>query len=510
MKNIIFIFFIVLSVFSAFADDLGKKPNFRSIKTTVYEAVLEDTVWKPGAVVDHVVYERFNPNGNKIAEYKIDGETLVEAKRIFYYNEEDRLVKIQTYNKDAELSSTTEYKYGNNGKIDQVSVQSFFIDTLLTSGYMLFWKYDEKQRLISERKTTRQNELIETRTYKYNDDAHTKECVVKVSTGRILGRLISKYNDRNEVVLEKSTGETEEQRMTRTYQYQYDAFGNWIVRDEYTDGEKEYIVKRDIDYGFNDTDWERLTLKGKVKSVRQTSYVAIPRGKEILRGNKKGMFVDYDFNRNGKIISETLYSDAGIVQKTIKKEYDPDGTLMKEVYFRRDGSRDGYAVYLYGKDKVLRYKSVYDMNDIPKSKTAYKYDAEGNLVKELAYDKSGNLFLEFDNLYNAYGQLVERSSPIHPKEDGIYNKMMRIYNFQGKVELESVYLPSGTLQSNCSYKYATSGQVVSGTTCNPGSAVVNYKYKFYNDEQGNWKKRIKFVDDIATVYEERVYTYYEN
>lgn len=87
---------------------------------------------------------------------------------------------------------------------------------------------------------------------------------------------------------------------------------------------------------------------------------------------------------------------------------------------------------------------------------------------------------------------------------------MRIYNFQGKVELESVYLPSGTLQSNCSYKYATSGQVVSGTTCNPGSVVVSYKYKFYNDEQGNWKKRIKFVDDIATVYEERVYTYYEN
>ena len=198
------------------------------------------------------------------------------------------------------------------------------------------------------------------------------------------------------------------------------------------------------------------------------------------------------------------------MQKTIKKEYDPDGTLMKEVYFRRDGSRDGYAVYLYGKDKVLRYKSVYDMNDIPKSKTAYKYDAEGNLVKELTYDKSGNLFLEFDNLYNAYGQLVERSSPIHPKEDVIYNKVMRIYNFQGKVELESVYLPSGTLQSNCSYKYATSGQVVSGTTCNPGSVVVSYKYKFYNDEQGNWKKRIKFVDDIATVYEERVYTYYEN
>ena len=44
MKNVIFIFFIVLSVFSAFAEDLGKKPNFRSIKTTVYEAVLDDTV----------------------------------------------------------------------------------------------------------------------------------------------------------------------------------------------------------------------------------------------------------------------------------------------------------------------------------------------------------------------------------------------------------------------------------------------------------------------------------
>ena len=30
----------------------------------------------------------------------------------------------------------------------------------------------------------------------------------------------------------------------------------------------------------------------------------------------------------------------------------------------------------------------------------------------------------------------------------------------------------------------------------------------HNDDQGNWKIRIKYIDDVPVVYEEREYTYY--
>ena len=31
----------------------------------------------------------------------------------------------------------------------------------------------------------------------------------------------------------------------------------------------------------------------------------------------------------------------------------------------------------------------------------------------------------------------------------------------------------------------------------------------YNDEYGNWKTRVKFINDVPVLYEEREYVYYK-
>ncbi|MEB3373585.1 hypothetical protein SFC43_10665 [Bacteroides sp. CR5/BHMF/2] len=66
-------------------------------------------------------------------------------------------------------------------------------------------------------------------------------------------------------------------------------YGNWIKRTEYNGAIPEFIVMRHIEYAEQaDIDYKNLLLQGKVKSVHQTSYIALPNGPDIInRGQKK-------------------------------------------------------------------------------------------------------------------------------------------------------------------------------------------------------------------------------
>lgn len=508
--RILFSLLSLLYLTFSFGTDKIKKPIPKSIRTTVYKAVLKDSVPTTGAVVANVNFQRFDFNGDKIAEYTIDGDGVVKSKKIFIYNEERQLIQELRYDEKARLSLTTGYEYGENKRMDRVTFQKHSIRGGTYIEFIHLYTYDDRNRVVRMEKYTSKNELTEVRIYKYNDSERLRETVIKNAEGRIKGRLQTKYDNRNNVISEKSYGDSEEQRSSVGYEYRYDAFGKWVCKYESMDGELEQIVKRDIDYGFDAVDRERLLLKGKVKSLRQSSYVAVARGEEILRGAKQGEFVDYLFDMDGWILSEKRYSDKGILQQTIDKTYGEEGNLMADTVSDGKGDKISYTVYSYGNDKRMRSKTVHNMDGTLLNKTVYKYDVEGNQVKEMTYGKDGRLYLEYDNQYNAYGQLIQREAVIRPSDDAVYNKVVRLYNFNGRVEMESVYLPSDSLQCNRSYKYAASGQIVSGTTCEVGKDVVSYKYKFYNDKQGNWKKRIKFVNDKPLVYEEREYTYFED
>ena len=62
-----------------------------------------------------------------------------------------------------------------------------------------------------------------------------------------------------------------------------DEYGNWTQRTGFAlDGHPTYITKRSIIYEGMESDWERLALQDKVKSVRQYSYIAVPMGVDIF------------------------------------------------------------------------------------------------------------------------------------------------------------------------------------------------------------------------------------
>ena len=139
----------------------------------------------------------------------------------------------------------------------------------------------------------------------------------------------------------------------------------------------------------------------------------------------------------------------------------------------------------------------------------YRYDIEGNMVQEFGYLTNGTKCSEFRYIYDSYGQQIERKVLLQPEGSDPVGSVRRGYNFQGRVVFEEYLSPDGTSQSQHTYRYNTKGELISGTERPEGQTEeVKYVYKFHNDNQGNWKIRIKYIDDVPVVYEEREYTYY--
>lgn len=117
-------------------------------------------------------------------------------------------------------------------------------------------------------------------------------------------------------------------------------------------------------------------------------------------------------------------------------------------------------------------------------------------------------YSEFRYQYDPYGQLISKQVLITPADakDKDYEPFERVWNARGRMEEEWIGSPQNI--KHYTYKYSTRSEIMSGTEPASDLSEVKYVYKFFNDGQGNWKKRIKFINDVPVTYEEREYTYY--
>lgn len=505
MKNIGIILLLLVCLPSINGTN-PKVPKIKSIKTVVYQAVLKDTTWVPGPVAASVTLDRFAPDGKRIAKYQLNPDGSVKNKTILKYNEVDKLEEVLKYNDKAELFNSGTYDYYENGDVKTYTSKDYSGKIL----HIVSYTYNDRHKLMSEEKKSSAGMLFESRIYTYDDAKRKRECKMRTASGTVTLRLVSGFNEKGNQISQQVFGMSGQMDEAKDYTYEYDCNGNWICKTEYTDGEKEFFIKREIDYGEDAADVRRLSLNGRVKSLQQTSYLAVSKGDDILRGKKQGEFVDYTFNKEGNIISETSYTDAGVLLSMRRVEYDTLGNISKEIYTAPNGTTQSYALFKYDKDQRLKWKRKYDADHSVSFKTVYHRDPEGNPAKVITYQKDGKVYLEYNSLFDAYGNQVESNSPVRPSDAAEYNNVLRLFNFQGRIEVESVYSPSDSLLLNRTYKYSPSGEVVSGSSCEPGKDVVSFVYKFYRDKHDNWKKRIKFVNGKPILYEERVYTYYED
>ncbi|HAW20602.1 MAG TPA: hypothetical protein DCX14_10505 [Flavobacteriales bacterium] len=276
---------------------------------------------------------------------------------------------------------------------------------------------------------------------------------------------------------------------------------------------------------------ERFNMKGRVKSMSQTTFDANPVGWTLLwdgsavrsgtaeKESERGRF-DLEFDQRGNRLQLIEYkSDGGIHSKTtwayhqigtLSEEvrhldgrifskttytYTENGNLAEETYSKSDGSKVSRTTHEYDKSgnevKMIYYKSVDEH-------TAYLYnhDMEGNVKEEFVIDKSGVSLGRYTYRWDESGRCIE----------------------------ETRYTPEGDMQYQIAYSYDDYGnrvkEVEEREEEDEGWIQDTVTYKFEYDDIGNWITRVKFTEvpesegsayykTVATEVNERTHVYFD-
>lgn len=491
------------------------QPGIKNIRTVVYEPLLKDTTWVTGKVVDYITFVKYDSKGRTMVENRLKPDGSPHGKLVYVYNSAGQVSREIYATADRGVSDCWNYTYDEKGRLNSIVSMNGQEDTLQIVSAL----YDEAGKVLKKYSKDYVKNRSWGRQVLYNAEGMPEKVILIDGPDGNMERVGEYRVESWDTLTLKRKGVLRLGKMRvvkdnnqKNPIRKIDEAGNWTERFEGCNesGEPNFIIRRDIEYGGGGNDREKIPVRGKVKKVQQRSYIAIAKGPQAVdKGEKKGQFFVYEFGENGRKIKEERFTEAGVCREKIQYEYDETGNLLKESHYTPAGVLTVNKNYGYDKEGRLKHCSILDDKGEIIQRDIFRYDIEGNMVQEAGYLTNGTKCSEFRYIYDSYGQQIERKVLLQPEGSDPVGSVRRGYNFQGRVVFEEYFSPDGTPQSQHTYRYNTKGELISGTECPEGQTEeVKYVYKFHNDDQGNWKIRIKYIDDVPVVYEEREYTYY--
>lgn len=210
------------------------------------------------------------------------------------------------------------------------------------------------------------------------------------------------------------------------------------------------------------TGWDEDDLKGQVKSVKTTEYVAITK----IDGDR--LVID-----KGEIITVGKNKKAEIVAN-----YDSKGNKTNAQKTAGTVSNDSW---LYG--------------DVAGTKS-YKYTTDGTLTDDVW--KKANYFYTYRTTSN--GAYLERN--IY-SDGNIQTEILRSYDANGRT------LSDNGFSQKVVFKYDENGNKIEKTVTNKeGKVIYNYSYSYEYDSNKNWNKCIETFMGAPVRVTERTIEYY--
>ena len=192
-------------------------------------------------------------------------------------------------------------------------------------------------------------------------------------------------------------------------------------------------------------------LKGKVKSIKETTYKAVDKFGQIEKGDVLNNYFNI-YNEKGNKIEDNFYDSDGNLSSKDTYEYDEKGNNIEKNNYDSDGSLN--------------------------SKTTYKYDKKGNKIEDNSYDSDGSLNSKTTYKYDEKGNNIEKNN----------------------------YDSDGSLNSKTTYKYDEKGNMIEYNT--DGRFGEKYTYKYEYDKNNNWIQQVTYEDNKPIQITERIIEYY--
>ena len=233
-------------------------------------------------------------------------------------------------------------------------------------------------------------------------------------------------------------------------------------------------------------------LKGKVASVTEKSYWAIPKGDKFTKGAKMtrkeldSLAATYDF----------------------KAEYDADGFMLSCVTTDENGKTIGKWNMTKTGNEAGREE--YRSNDTLKRYVNVRYNDKGRAVLYEVFNAMADTLLqkiEFTGRDHNDTTIIKYLNP----RGEVTMQGFEIKNDMGLTVSAEEYGPDGSYRGGMQMKYNDKGFLSELNSLDPGKNIAETYFITYEyDDHGNWVTGIWTTSsDSTAIYSERVYTYFE-
>ncbi|MGG4266077.1 DNRLRE domain-containing protein [Peribacillus simplex] len=376
-----------------------KKGNTTSVTYTIYGQKQEET--DAGSHTKTFTYDSLykdsltsivDGNGHKTT-YKYDDNnnlsTITDAlgrEKSYLYNDNDQVTKVEI------PKMTFQYGYDINGEKNK---------SILPSGINTIYNYNESGQVDTVQVKNPMGDIISTTSYQYDENGKTSKVSHDGKDLKTYGytsetNLLAKYTLG---LFTQSYSYDDQERETKrqsAYDKGLSVTKETLFKDKSDDiGHVKYSVDDKTLHNYQyDTKTEEnqsiLNLNdGVLKQVAQFNDANLLSSLTYTSKTKQPFDIQYDYTKNGNISKEAVDGNVS------RFEYDKSEQLTKETLpngdvntYEYDGVGNRTKAKLKGKEYTFSYN---DANQITKKNaTAYKYDANGNLLEDENYKYAYN------------------------------------------------------------------------------------------------------------------------
>ncbi|MCL1943760.1 MAG: hypothetical protein FWF54_09480 [Candidatus Azobacteroides sp.] len=228
--------------------------------------------------------------------------------------------------------------------------------------------------------------------------------------------------------------------------------------------------------------WNNSDLKGKVKSLTETTYIIVNGDPKLKITDQKITIQDEtikNYDRNGLITDQSLISYIGGESKRWVFTYDSQNRMIEEAVYN-DKGLDETVVYTYSGNNLTQkvwYKGA--TKNLEKT-WYYQYDGNGKLLSEYWADANGQISWKSVYKYDVQGNMTEKSWIV---DDRTTSKWTCKYDDNGRA-IENAEYANGILKEMTYNSYDRKG-LLQGVKVFKSDDVPDYRKEFSYNGKGN-------------------------
>ena len=271
------------------------------------------------------------------------------------------------------------------------------------------------------------------------------------------------------------------------------------------------IITSKIGDDITKTDLQEMNLVGGVKSVQETSYVAITKGDSIVKGKRKRESPEWKkdywvkINSFGYIYNTVVYNSDGSMSYKFVSDYTDSGKVKEHFNYNSDGVLLGITncKYKYDSKGNIIEQDWFRQDSTLDNKTIFQYDEKGNLIVSnwIGTHSTHKDSMTYDEMKNISGMWDFQNGKLSWHYSYLYDEKHNLTE-------EIWYSSNEKFYMKYNFKYDDKGNRTEVMWENARGTKCTWTFQYSFDSKGNWIKSVQYLDGKANYILEREIEYF--